>query len=172
MKKTLLIVMLMNLSLSGCAMGEGDFPSLAKRPYEDQSAISSPGNPVPALVSSLTPDVQSGVNQALRTSNAAHEQFLHNLNAVKQRVVAAQGAAVSSEKWVVAQMDLAALELVRSPSVESLADIDSLYAAELDREVQEGLSGGALIILEKRNQIDGQVRQQQQQIDSMKGQLR
>ena len=102
----------------------------------------------------------------------AHEQFLHNLTAVKQRVVAAQGAAVSSEKWVVAQMDLAALELVRSPSVESLADIDSLYAAELDREVQEGLSGGALIILEKRNQIDGQVRQQQQQIDSMKGQLR
>lgn len=153
-------------------MGEGDFPSLAKRPYENQPSISLPDNPAPELVSSLTSDVQTGVNKAMRSSDAAHLEFLQRLPAVKQLVEAAKGAAASSEKWVVAQMDLAALEIVRAPSVESLADIDSLYAAELDREIQEGLSGGALIILEKRNQIDAQVRQQQQQIDLMNGQLR
>ncbi|QJB70059.1 hypothetical protein [Parasphingorhabdus halotolerans] len=173
MKTALLSLSISSLLLSACAMQQGDFPSLAKRPYED---VPANADPVPAsglpTVSSLPSDVQAAVDNAAQQSSSAHSKFLRNLPAVKSRVNAARGAAVSSEAWVVAQMDLASLEMDRSPSVEALAEIDSLYIQRLDDEFERGNLGGAAIIAEKRELIDNQVRLQQDEIDSMKDRLR
>ncbi len=153
-------------------MQQGDFPSLAKRPYEVGAAIAAPvPDPLPP-VSTLPAPLREAVNQALSKSSQAHEKFLKNLGGVRSRVNAARGSSISSEAWVVAQMNLAALEMMRSPSVTALADVDSLYLERLNAEFEDEASGGAAVIGEKREQIQAQVSTQQSEIDAMKAKLR
>lgn len=153
-------------------MQEGDFPSLAKRSYEDQGPIDSGATVTPALIASLPPALKAKVDEALARSNEAHGKFLNNLPGVEKRVSAAKGSSISSEAWVVAQMDLAALEMIRSPSVTALADVDALYSKQLEVEYAGEQPGGALIIGKMREQLLEQVNTQQAQIDSMKARLR
>lgn len=171
MKKPIFLLVLMSVPLSACAMQEGDFPSLAKRPYEDVAADAEPSAP-PAAVSSLPGPIQASVDRAVQQSSTAHAKFLRNLPAVKRRVNAARGAAVSSEAWVVAQMDLSSLEFDRSASVEALADIDRVYIERLSSEYEDERPGGAAIIASRREQVEAQVKSQQDEIDKMKSQLR
>jgi len=97
----------MAFPLSGCAMQQGDFPSLQKRPYESEPVIDEPETSV-ATLSSLPAAMRSKLDAAVAQSRSAHQQFLDRLPAVESRVDAARGAAVSSESWVVAHMELAA----------------------------------------------------------------
>ncbi len=152
-------------------MQGGDFPSLQKRPYEDQPIMDAPVAAVPAL-SSLPADIRGRLDAALAQSRVAHDRFQVRLPGVKSRVDAARGAAESSESWVVAHMDMAVLEIERSPSVEALADIDGLYREQLEREAAEGQSGGATIIASQRGTVQAQVARQQTEIDAMKNRLR
>ncbi|WP_417620521.1 hypothetical protein [Parasphingorhabdus sp.] len=171
MKKLPALLAIISVTTSGCAMQQGDFPSLQKRPYEDDPVITdttAPGD----TISELPADVHSKLNAAITQSGAAHEKFQSRLPVVKKRVDAARGAAVSTESWVVAQMELAALEMERSASVEALADIDALYMAQLERETDSGQSGGATMIAGRREAVKAQVDSQQAEIDSMKNRLR
>lgn len=152
-------------------MQEGDFPSLQKRPYEDQPVMDAPAAAIPAL-SSLPADIRARLDAALAQSRATHDRFQVRLPNVKSRVDAARGAAESSESWVVAHMELAVLEIERSPSVEALADIDALYREQLEREAAEGQSGGATIIAGQREAVEAQVDRQQAEINAMKNRLR
>ena len=171
MKKLPALVTIITVTLSGCAMQKGDFPSLQKRPYEDEPVMVE--SPVPAPVdSSLPADLQRELNAAVAQSGAAHDQFLTRLPVVKRSVDAARGARLSSESWVVAQMELAALEMQRSPSVEAMADIDALFLRQLERETVEGQSGGTTIIANQRDAVQAQVDRQQSEIEAMKNRLR
>lgn len=171
MKKLTALVTIVTVTLSGCAMQQGDFPSLQKRPYEDEAAIDETAVPVTPHAT-LSADMQSRLNAAIVQSGGAHDRFQASLPIVKGRVDAARGAAVSSESWVVAQMELAALEIQRSPSIEALADIDALYKELLDQEAAEDQSGGTAIIARQREIVQAQVNSQQVEIDAMKNRLR
>lgn len=171
MKKLSALVTIITVTLSGCAMQQGDFPSLQKRPYEDEPVMDAPAAAVPVL-SSLPAAMQARLDAAVAQSRAAHDRYQARLPSVKSRVDAARGAAVSSESWVVAHMEMAAFEIERSPSVEALADIDALYREQLERETVEGHSGGATIIAGQRDEVQAQVDRQQAEIDAMKNRLR
>ena len=171
MKKLSALVMIITVSLSGCAMQEGDFPSLQKRPYESEPAIDEPAALEP-LLSPLPVAVQNKLDAAVARSRAAHAQFLADLPGAKSRVDAARGAAESSESWVVAHIALSALEVARSPSVEALADIDALYRDQLERETLENISGGITAITVQRDAVKEQVARQQAEMDAMKSRLR
>lgn len=171
MKKLPVLLTMFAFPLSGCAMQQGDFPSLQKRPYESEPVMDEPAAALPVL-SSLPAAMRSKLDAAVAQSRSAHEQFLAGLPAVESRVAAARGAAVSSESWVVAHMELAALEMQRSPSVEALADIDALYREQLEREIAEDQSGGTLVIAEERDAVKVQVDRQQSAIEAMKDRLR
>ncbi|WP_417613684.1 hypothetical protein [Parasphingorhabdus sp.] len=171
MKKLPALVTIITVTLSGCAMQEGDFPSLLKRPYEDEPVMDAATDSA-AVVASLPTDVEQKLNDAVAQSRAADAAFEARLPAVKSRVDAARGSAVSSELWVVAQMELAGLEMVRSPSVEALADIDTLYRQQLEREASEDQSGGTAVIARQRDAVNMQVDRQQGEIDAMKNRLR
>lgn len=171
MKKLPVLLTIMAFPLSGCAMQQGDFPSLQKRPYESEPVIDEPEASV-AVISSLPAAMRSKLDAAVAQSRAAHQQFLAQLPTVESRVDAARGAAVSSESWVVAQMELAALEIQRSPSVEALADIDALYRQQLEREITEDQSGGTRIIAEERDAVKVHVDRQQSAIEAMMDRLR
>jgi hypothetical protein len=173
MKNNTAILLLASLSLGACAMQEGEFPSLAKRAIEDVGTDgTTAGSPTRAKISTLPVAEQAKLQKALADSDAAHILFLSKLPAVQEKVKAARGAAELSEKWVVAQLDLAALEIDRSPSVEALADTDALYLARLDSEFEDAAPGGAAIIAERKKRIEQQVIEQQTEIDLMKAQLR
>ncbi|AMO70727.1 hypothetical protein [Sphingorhabdus sp. M41] len=171
MKKLPALVTIITVTLSGCAMQEGDFPSLQKRPYEDESVMDEAVAPA-AAISSLSADLQIKLDAAVAQSRAAHDRFQAKLPAVKSRVDAARGAAVSSESWVVAHMELAALEIQRSPSVEALADIDAIFKAQIERETAEDQTGGTTIIEKQRDAVQAQVDRQQAEIETMKNRLR
>lgn len=171
MKKLPALMTIITVTLSGCAMSEGDFPSLLKRPYEDDPVMAD-SEALPATNLALPADLQSDLSAAVARSGAAHSQFQARLPTVKRRVDAARNAAVSSESWVAAHMELAALEGERSPSVEALADIDALYRAQLERETADGESGGTTIIARQRDAVKAQVDRQQAEIDAMINRLR
>ncbi len=171
MKKLSVLVTIITVTLSGCAMQQGDFPSLQKRPYEDDPVMVEPAPPATTEIP-LPADLQSNLSAAVARSRAANEQFQARLPVVKRRVDAARNAAVSSESWVAAQMELAALEMQRSPSVEAMADIDALYKEQLERETVAGQSGGTTIIARQRDAVQAQVDRQQAEIDAMKNRLR
>ncbi len=171
MKKLSVLVTIITVTLSGCAMQQGDFPSLQKRPYEDDPVmVESPPPPAPDF--SLPADLQSTLSAAVARSGAADDRFQARLPSVKRQVDAARNAAVSSESWVAAQMELAALEIERSPSVEAMADIDALYRDLLEREAVGGEAGGTAIIARQRDAVQAQVDRQQAAIDAMKNRLR
>ena len=177
MKFSVLLVPLLGLSLSACAMQSGDFPSLSKRPYEDDPKIDSPATDDNAAMPSpqmtvLPAALENTVSAAVRQSNAANQAFLKDLPKVKKRVSAARGAAPSSESWVVAQMELSSLEMVRSPSISALADLDLLYLQRLDQELDGAEQGAAALIVKSRDGIEGQVAAQQREIEALKSRLR
>lgn len=171
MKKLPALVTIVTVSLSGCAMQEGDFPSLLKRPYESEALAGEAAAPATAI-SSLPADLQTRLGAAVASSGAADDLFRARLPAVKMLVDAARGSAESSEAWVVAHMELAALEIQRSPSVEALADIDALYREQLERETADNESGGTTIIAAQRDSVQVQVDRQQVEIEAMKNRLR
>ena len=171
MKKLPVLVMIFAVPLSGCAMQQGDFPSLQKRPHEDGAAIDETLEPAPEPTS-LPADIQGRLDAAVAQSRAAHQRFIADLPAVKRRVDAARGAAVSSESWVVAQMELAALETRRSPSVAAMADIDALHRRQLENELANYETGGVAIITRQRELVQSHVEAQQTEIEAMKNRLR
>lgn len=187
MKLSAILVPVLGLSLSACAMQSGDFPTLSKRPYEDDAKIDGPkidgpktgdpatdsdaGDNVPQMTA-LPAALANAVAAAVRQSNAAHQVFLKDLPRVKERVSAARGAAPSSESWVVAQMELSSLERDRSPSISALADMDLLYMQRLDQELDGAEQGAAALIAKSRDGIEDQVAAQQREIEALKSRLR
>lgn len=127
------------LLLGACSLPQGEFPSLAKRPYETNTPIAEPAME-PEILSTTLPD---SLRRQLEAILARHQNsdaaFRGALPAARQAAQAGAGAATGSESWVVAQMEVSRLEEKRSASLSALADIDSLVAAERDRGADAGL---------------------------------
>lgn len=172
MKKTALLLPLISILISGCAMQQDSFPSLSKRPIEDIPAVGSEPASDVAVINSLPDALQKEMDAAIGRSNAAHRDFLADLPAVEEAVAQGREAVPSSEAWVVAQMKLSALEARRSPSISALADLDAMYMQRLDSEFADSQPGGAALIDRSRDQVVAQVDMQQRKIDQLKASLR
>jgi len=138
---------LLAMILSGCAMADADFPSLARRDYEvtdtieaeslaeDENAIERAGlEPDPALATQLT-----AIEAQARKSHAAYDA---KRPAVRALAEGAKGAPISSEAWSVAQAAFSDLEASRRDIAVLLADLDSLYIARLLQEVDGSVAQG------------------------------
>lgn len=118
-------------ALGGC-VGGVDPPSLALRPSETASAIdkatpgvsSTPVTEAPganAVFDSLTAAKLGAIVDRARQSVAP---FAVALAPARAAVGAAAGAAVSSDAWIAAQLELTRLERARAPAATALADFD------------------------------------------------
>lgn len=150
-------------------MEQGDFPSLAKRPYETtaEALKNPPVVPQPAPITVLPDDLAAQVKTLVQQSNTGHNRFLADLSSARNSVNSARGAAISSEAWVAAQVLISALESVRAPSVDALANMDELYSARLNAQAEDAQPGGAALIAEQRSKIEAQVNQQERELDSL-----
>ena len=91
------------LLTSGCAT-TGDFPSLAKRPYET-----------------------GGLEKIVAQAEAAQPAFQAALAKAQGVARSATGAAPQSESWIAMQMEISNLERYRTPVREAMSDMDGEY---------------------------------------------
>lgn len=163
--------------LSGCLQGSDAFPSLAKRPYEiDQQPAADDEAPSQAPPSAITTPLayeqRQAVSTALDKHRAADTAFRAALPDTRSAVSGASGAAVASEAWVVAQSALSRLEVTRSPSVEALAELDTLLTERLSQEQQGAAYGGVDSIREAREVVVNAVAEQSAVVADLAGRLR
>ena len=136
MKIMLPLVMSTSLILAGCAGGiEGEFPSLAKRPFEDNAPIVEGGAATPSAPQSLSADLQSKVSALESRVRRADSEFQSLLPATRNRAASASGAAQSSTGCVDAHIQLSRLDRTRADAVAALSELDQLVINQLDDEL-------------------------------------
>jgi len=168
-----------SLILSACTgMGQDGrgYPSLAKRPMESNV----PGDAV--ITQDLTRDeeaaqpVEPGLIAQLTTLTKQSEKGKAAFDAVYSivapRVRLADGAAISSEKWVAANVDLGQLEQARYDSVYALASLDTLYADRMRAVAAGEVQGGVAEIESARAPVLSMVDAQNDRVDELRAVLK
>ncbi|MDZ3830663.1 MAG: hypothetical protein U0S50_02455 [Sphingopyxis sp.] len=126
------------LLLSGCAAAQGpQTPSLAKRAVEGRFDIAPPVVAVDPP-GPLPTDLAGRLARWDADGAAAQQAFAAERNAASPLVAASGGAAVGSERWVVAQQAISRMVAARAPATAALADIDRLY---VERSIDEQVDG-------------------------------
>ena len=134
----LLLTAFASLTLSGCASADGDFPSLAKRPYEKANPIEEIAV-VETLTTMLPADLQKQVDALLSRSSVAHAAFENVLPATRSIIQAAGNPATGSESWVNAHTVLSRTDSLRADGVAALGEMDRLVATEREKGADSGL---------------------------------
>lgn len=157
--------------LAACAStGDAGFPSLATRPGE---RVSGTANPVPAPAPPpATAETGSRIARLRAQALAAHTRFGERRASAANLSAAAQGAAVASEAWSVAQVALASLEAARSEAMIALADLDSLFVNAKNDAVATGGSGDVDAIGAARNEVIGWIAEEDATLAALRGRLR
>lgn len=127
------------LLLGGCSLPDGEFPSLAKRPYETGAPIADPPMEPETLSTSLPDSLRIRLDALLARHGVAETAFRSALPAARQAAQSGANAAAGSESWVVAQMEVSRAEQKRADSLAALAETDLLVSAERDRGADAGL---------------------------------
>jgi hypothetical protein len=107
--------------LAGCA-AEGPFPSLAPRAVERQLANEQPPAPPPIIPSD--PATAGRIRDLVAAAREGDGAFRSALAAARPAVGGA--GAAGSESWVAAQQAVSRAQAARAPTVNALADLDSL----------------------------------------------
>lgn len=127
------------LALSGCAGVAGDFPSLAKRPYEQADPVQEPVVAQAPLTTVLPAALQAQTDSLLSRSRAAHNAYALALPSAQNAVAAASGVATGSESWVNAHMILSRADSARADGMAALGAIDQLISKERESGADAGL---------------------------------
>lgn len=158
-------IQMLALFLAGCAGGgNGDYPSLAKRPIESRGAEAANPPDVEAVEAVADdPAVVREVEGLMQRARAGAAAFDSAVGGTQERVSAATGSAVSSEPWVAAQLAISNLESQRYDSVFALASLDTLYVSRLNAiaagevrgsaELIDGARSDALAIVDRQNDV-------------------
>jgi len=119
------------LALGACARPpEGDYPSFALRPVEEQASV-VPADPV---VAPPPPMVTATVAEAIRgpasDADRGESAFRSTLAQLRGQVLAGRGAAVGSEAWAAAQLALSRIATAREPTLVALGELDHLIITQ------------------------------------------
>lgn len=165
------------LFLSACTgMGQDGrgYPSLAKRPVETArvggEVADRPdpvANPAPA-----DPDLAKRLADLSAQADKGRAAFDALYADAAAHIRGASGAAVSSEAWVAAHVDLSRLEQARYDSVYALASLDTLYAERMKALAEGKAEGGASEILAVRDLALATVDAQNDRVDALKAVLK
>lgn len=127
------------LLLSGCATTDGAFPSLAKRPFEQNNgAQQTPATTAP-LTNMLPTSLQNQAAGYVNRTQKAHSAFEASLNAARAAAKAATGAASGSERWVNAHVMVSRADSARADAVAALSDMDALIMQQRGAGADAGL---------------------------------
>ena len=113
--------------LASCGSIDGQFPSLERRAYENNDAITAPITP-PAAPVSMSVELRAQVDALLSRHKIAHAAYLERLDAVRSEALRAAGSAPGNEAWVNAHVILSRLDKIRDDSVAVVRAFDGLIA--------------------------------------------
>ncbi len=121
----LLIAPVIATLLPGCTtVAEGDFPSLAKRPYETSAPLGSTESASLPDQQPVSPALVQRLSTLRGVAMAAHNRFNQQ-----------RGSGAGGSDWASGQIAIAGLESIRSEAMIPLADLDRLYVAAYDAAV-------------------------------------
>jgi hypothetical protein len=156
--------------IGGCKSVEGDFPSLAKRPFESANPAAAPVPAETPVATTLPAEMERAVTGLVQRHQKAQDQYIALLPGVKAQAARAAGSAMGSEMWVSAHLALSRLDRARADSVAALAELDALIEKQLGDEV----SGSATLIplLEpKQRLLVAAVAEQSSELDRLANQI-
>ena len=154
------------LAATSACTERGEPPSLAKRPFETQ-----PASLAPQQIASQPSDAAriGRVAAFLDQARRGQIEFSEMLPKTEQACAAADGAAINSERWVVAQLALSRQGSLRDPVQTALANIDNeqrlLLLGGLPSDDQERLN-----IVQR--EIEDINKRQSEQLARLQSQLR
>jgi hypothetical protein len=168
MKIMLPLVISTSLILAGCAGGiEGEFPSLAKRPFEDNAPIVEGGAATPSAPQSLSAGLQNKVSALEARVRRADSEFQALLPATRNRASSASGATQSSPEWVDAHIQLSRLDRTRADAVAALSELDKLVINQLEAELTGNSPLYSELLKPVQERIGSIVAGQNSQIDAI-----
>ena len=144
--------------LASCGSIDGQFPSLERRAYENNDAITAPITP-PAAPVSMSVELRAQVDALLARHQVAHAAYLERLDAVRAVAARAAGSAPGSEAWVNAHVILSRLDKIRDDSVAAVRAFDSLIA-----DANAGDSGLAALLTDAQKPVVDDVAVQNDEI--------
>ena len=144
--------------LASCGSIDGQFPSLERRAYENNDAITAPITP-PAAPVSMSVELRAQVDALLARHKIAHAAYLERLDAVRSVAARAAGSAPGSEAWVNAHVILSRLDKIRDDSVAAVRAFDSLIA-----DANAGDSGLAALLTDAQKPVVDDVAVQNDEI--------
>ena len=144
--------------LASCGSIDGQFPSLERRAYENNDAITAPITP-PAAPVSMSVELRAQVDALLARHKIAHAAYLERLDAVRSVAARAAGSAPGSEGWVKAHVMLSRLDKIRDDSVAAVRAFDSLIA-----DANAGDSGLAALLTDAQKPVVDDVAVQNDEI--------
>jgi hypothetical protein len=163
-------IQMLALFLAGCAGGgNGDYPSLAKRPIESRGGVAA--NPPVVEAVADDPAVVKEVDGLMQRARAGAAAFDAAVGGTQERVSAAAGSVVSSEAWVAAQLAISNLESQRYDSVFALASLDTLYVSRLNAIAGGEAQGSAEVIDRARSDALAIVDRQNDVLDGLRDRL-
>lgn len=162
-------IQMLALFLAGCAGGNGDYPSLAKRPIESGGTVAAKAPTVEAVAED--PAVVKEVEGLVQRARAGAAAFDATVGGTQERVNVATGSAVSSERWVAAQLAISNLESQRYDSVFALASLDTLYVTRLNAVAGGEARGSAEVIDRARSDALAIVDRQNDVLDGLRDRL-
>lgn len=155
------ILPLFALLLTGCAMEDGQFPSLAKRPYEVDAKMTAPvEEEAPPPPSPLPQETLAAIDSALSRHASAQASFARARDTASARVGSARGSARGSESWVVAQLAISTADAARHDSLVAMADLDRLFIVRAEEQALTTGLVGLERIGEARDKVAGDVEKQ------------
>jgi len=138
-RTSLALAACLSLLATACSLPEGEFPSLAKRPYETADPVAEPPTAPETLSTSLPDSLRIQLDALVAQHVTAEAAFRAGLPATRQAAQSGAASAPGSEGWVVAKMELSRLEKLRADSLAALAGLDRLVSGERDRGADAGL---------------------------------
>jgi hypothetical protein len=165
-------LLLCSLLVAGCATGRDDgFPSLARREAERVVGIVRPVE-APAKPTTVPPQTGSAIANLRRQALEAHRRFQGRRPAAAALAAAAQGAAVASESWSVAQVALADLDSMRSEAMIPLADLDRLYIVAATAAALTAGSAELDAVAAVRDEVSGWIAEEDAALAALRSRLR
>jgi hypothetical protein len=144
--------------LASCGSIDGQFPSLERRAYENNDAITAPITP-PAAPVSMSVELKAQVDALLARHQVAHAAYLERLDAVRAVTARAAGSAPGNEAWVNAHVILSRLDKIRDDSVAVVRAFDGLIA-----DANAGDSGLSALLTDAQKPVVDDVAAQNDEI--------
>jgi len=168
MKIMVPLLLILPVLSAGCAgTPDGEFPSLAKRPFEDRDPMASARTGPAQIPAGLPADLSVRIAALERRVDTANNAFRALLPAARQRALNAKGSAQSSNSWVDAHIALSRLDQSRADAVAAASELDVLVTDQLDTELTGKSPRYSELMTNTQLRLNGIIAAQNTEIDGL-----